>query len=163
MRQNWFLYDGQLLRDLSKEIDKELTINRKNAAHVIRNEIRKKALAIRKSGNLARGVYEKHDESVSFVGIHAPGFQNFLLEFGHFQGKKPIGDPGRLEDVQLSDSLGNLRFSKRGNPITRKRRIGFRFGPDDRKFVPAHPIVYPTFEETASECIAIMSQEILTK
>jgi hypothetical protein len=155
MKQNRFLYNGQLLRDISKEIERETTINRKNAAHVIRNDIRKEALAVKKTGNLARGVYEKHDKTVSFVGIHAPGFQNFLIEFGHFAGKR-AHQPGTLTKVVIGTS-------KRGHDITRTKRIGGADLPDGRKFVPAHPIVYPAFERRAAECIAIMSQEILAK
>jgi hypothetical protein len=33
-------------------------------------------------------------------------------------------------------------------------------GSSDRKFVPAHPIVYPTFDEEASAAIAIMSEVV---
>jgi hypothetical protein len=155
MRQNWFLYDGTLLRDLSKKIDGELTKQRIQAAKHIRNKIYAKAKAVKVTGNLAKGVYMKHKKNASFVGIHAPGFQNYLLEFGHFQGKK-AREPGVMSKVVIG-------ISKRGHEKTRIKRIGAHDLTETRKFTPAYPIVYPTFAEEAAECERIMSGELNLK
>jgi len=120
MKQNWFKYDGSLLRKIEKEIVAGEKKQRTKSAKLIKEKIKEKALAMKVTGNLARGVYMINGKNKSFVGIKAPGFHNYLIEFGHFAGKKENGK--------------------------------------DRKFVPAHPIVYPTFEEQADAVKKIMSE-----
>ena len=94
MKQNWFLYDGTLMRKVEKEILAEDLRARKEACKVVHNAIKAKAKAIKVTGNLAKGVYTKHLKYKSYVGIHAPGFQNYLLEFGTRKMKKrPIVYP----------------------------------------------------------------------
>lgn len=83
MQQNWFLYDGSLMRKVIKDIEGGFRKNRIKAAAHIRKKIREKAIKIKVTGNLAKGVYaDNKNEAVSHVGIRAPGFQNYLLEFG---------------------------------------------------------------------------------
>jgi hypothetical protein len=115
MERNWFKYDGRLLRTIGKEIGDGLGKNRAEAAKHVKKAIKRKALAVKITGNLAKGVYMKNDRTASFVGLRAPAFHNFLLEFGH-------------------------------------RTKG--------KFVPPHPIVYPTFEEEAPAVRRIMEQPL---
>lgn len=56
---------------------------RSRAASHIRSKIRKKAKAMKKTGNLAKGTYALNKQDYSFIGIRAPGHQAYLLEFGH--------------------------------------------------------------------------------
>jgi hypothetical protein len=140
------------MRDLSVKIDGALKKSRIRAARAIKKAIHAKALAMKKTGNLAAGVYEHHTKNASFVGIHAPGFQNYLIEEGHYAGKREVG--GRLRAVVIGTSAG-------GNDIARVRRVDKYNTPDTRKFVRAHPIVYPTFVEEAERAIQIMSEPMV--
>jgi len=142
VKQNWFLYDGSLLRDVSKEIIAGEKKQRSAAAAHIKKKIKEKASKIKKTGNLARGVYSKNDENVSFIGIHAPGFQNFLIEFGHYAGKATKKGERKLTVL----SSGKKRWTVEKVPS------------EGRKWVPPHPIVYPTFSEEADAVRKIMSE-----
>jgi hypothetical protein len=79
---------NKFIKDLSRHERKQ----RKKGAAVIRNEIKRRARAVKIKGNLEKGVYQSNTENASFVGTHAPGYQNFLVEFGHFIGKKGSTD-----------------------------------------------------------------------
>lgn len=112
-------FESELLK-IGAKIDRYAKRQREKAAEHIEFSIREKANAVKIRGNLAAGVYHKHMKNTSFVGIHAPGYQNYLVEMGHH---------------------------------IRKTRSGPSFG-----FVPAHPIVYPSFTECADRAIQIMSE-----
>jgi hypothetical protein len=57
---------------------------RKDAAEHVKQKIYDKAMAIKVTGNLAAGVYAKHGDNASFVGIRRPAFHQYLVEFGHY-------------------------------------------------------------------------------
>lgn len=72
-----------------KEIERgQLKSRRKAAAHV-KAKIKQKALSRKKTGNLAKGTYMHNGKDQSSVGIHAPGHQAYILEFGQGRLKKP--------------------------------------------------------------------------
>lgn len=107
MKQNWFSYDGSLMKSVCKEIESGMRKNRIKAARHIKNKIKKKATDIKVTGNLARGVYMSNGKgNVSFVGIHAPGFQNYLLEFGTSKMKPhPIVYPTFEEEANAVEAI----------------------------------------------------------
>lgn len=107
---------------IAKEISKFERRQRQKAALHIKAAIKRKAHEMRITGNLEKGVYHRHTENASFVGIRAPAYHNYLIEYGH---------------------------------AIRKTRGGPEVGR-----VPAHPIVYPTFEAEADAAIAIMSEPV---
>lgn len=57
--------------------------NRNAAARHVKKIIKKKALAMKKTGNLAEGVYHYYLGYNAHVGIHYPAYHAYLIEFGH--------------------------------------------------------------------------------
>lgn len=78
----------KFISDLSKYEKKQ----RIRGARVILNDIKKRARAVKIKGNLLKGAYIANAPTASFVGIRAPGYQNFLVEYGHFTGKPGTRD-----------------------------------------------------------------------
>lgn len=72
-----------LLKKFVNDFEKHELKNRKTAAALVRKRIKAKALKIKKTGTLAKGVYAFHNEDSSYIGIHAPAYHNYLVEFGH--------------------------------------------------------------------------------
>lgn len=139
MKQNWFKYDNSLMRKIEKEIRAGARRQREEAAEHLKDKIKKKALAMKKSGNLAKGVYTHSLNNSSMVGIRAPGFHNFLIEFGHFAGSAKT----TVQRVLMRGKSGKRRWHKIK-------------GEEKRKFVAARPIVYPTFDEEANTVANIL-------
>lgn len=81
MQQNWFKYES-LIKPVLKEIETGARKQRVKAANYVKGKIKKKALAMKVTGNLAKGVYAMHGKISSFVGTRAPAFHAYLLEFG---------------------------------------------------------------------------------
>lgn len=114
--------------DTMKEIRSGADKQRKLAARHVREKIKSKALAIKVTGNLAKGVYDKHTKNSSFVGIKAP--HAFLVEFGSWKSS-PRMTKGKGKYRKKIRSVGTM---------------------------PANPIVYPTFAEEEKEVERILSE-----
>ena len=83
----------QVVNDLKKAISTiELEDRRRRirAANYLKDKIKKKAQDIKITGNLAKGAYTEHHGGASYVGIRSPGYQNYLLEFGHRAGNTQV-------------------------------------------------------------------------
>jgi hypothetical protein len=101
MGYNQFTYEGTLLRKMEHEIKEGEKRNRTKAAKFLLKKIKDKISDVwvvgkhsgpgeppgKITGNLIKGLYTYSMKTVSFVGLHAPAFHNYLLEFGHFAGK----------------------------------------------------------------------------
>lgn len=88
---NMNIHFESMLNKVGKDIARFERKQRITAANHIRSVIKSKAAAMRRTGNLERGVYSKHNEDVSFVGIHSPAYHAYLIEFGHEQRKTRNG------------------------------------------------------------------------
>lgn len=73
-----------MLKEAGVEIERFERKQRIAGAMVVKKEIKKRAHAVRITGNLEAGVYHHNTPHTTFVGIRAPGFHNYLVEFGHF-------------------------------------------------------------------------------
>lgn len=87
----------KFISDFEKHERKNVSL----AANRVKNRIKKKALKIKKTGNLAKGVYKEmkrytaFGNPVAFVGTRAPAYHNYLVEYGHYarNGKKVEANP----------------------------------------------------------------------
>lgn len=78
-----FQYQSEISKFIS-DFNKHEKKNIRTAANLIKKHIKKKAEAMKKTGNLKEGVYVKHMKTgASFVGVRRPAYHAYLLEFGH--------------------------------------------------------------------------------
>lgn len=77
------------MKKVIKDIERGQLKSRRAAAAYVKSKIKQKALSRKKTGNLAKGVYMHTGVNESSVGIHAPGHQAYILEFGQGELKKP--------------------------------------------------------------------------
>jgi hypothetical protein len=80
------------LKEVGIEIERFERKQRIAGAMIVKQEIKKRAHAIRITGNLEKGAYHHNTPNTTFVGIRNPGYHNYLVEFGHYQGKKEVKD-----------------------------------------------------------------------
>ena len=99
-----------------KDFDRYELKNRRKAARHVKNKIKRKALAMKKTGNLAKGVYMKNTKGGSYIGIRKPAHHAYLIEFGHLgpDGNHvpahPIVYPTFAEEAQTVESIMSSQF-----------------------------------------------------
>jgi hypothetical protein len=115
-------------KEVFADIEKGARMQRQKAATHVKGKIKAKATAIKDTGELAKSAYVKHLKYTSYAGLRAP--HAFLVEFG--------------------STKSNPRMTKgEGKKRKKIRSTGF---------LPANPIVYPTFAEEAGTVERIMSE-----
>ena len=77
------------IKKVIKDIERNQLKQRRAGALHLKQKIKLKAESRKKTGNLAKGVYMYNGKDESIVGIHAPGHQAYILEFGQGRLKKP--------------------------------------------------------------------------
>lgn len=99
------------INNFIKDFEKQERIYRLKAASHLRAVIKKKANAIKKTGNLALGVYSKNNKEASFIGIHAPAYHAYLVEFGKTNRDGSRSKPNPIvygtfaEEAQVVESI----------------------------------------------------------
>lgn len=102
MASNNAFYLKSLITEVGKEIENGARKQRAKAARFVAKAIRKKISDVwvkgkhsapgeppgMITGDLKKGVYTYNGKNASFAGTHEPAYHAFLLEFGHFAGKK---------------------------------------------------------------------------
>jgi hypothetical protein len=77
------------MKKVVKDIERGQLKQRRAGALHLKQKIKLKTDSRKKTGNLSKGVYMHTGANESHVGIHAPGHQAFILEFGQGRLHKP--------------------------------------------------------------------------